>query len=101
MPPLAFFPLQIRPMLLTLIFILIITAVITWLVSGYDSRVTGHDKTADFIRRGSRCGITLIFVGIGSWLFMGGGIFGAFICIILLLPLAPFWMGCVSEMSSR
>jgi tetratricopeptide (TPR) repeat protein len=87
-------------MTLTLIMVLLCTAGLTWWLSGYDPKVIGHDKIADLWRRFLRCFLTLIIVGLGAAQFLKGGIVEGFICVILMLPLAPFWMGCLAELSS-
>jgi hypothetical protein len=77
-------------MSLTFIAILVVTAGLTWWLSGYDALVTGHNVTADIWRRLIRCGVTLFLLIEGAdneVLFMGIAVF-----------LAIIWAGCVSEM---
>jgi hypothetical protein len=85
---------------LILVTILLFTAGLTWWLSGYDSKVKGHDRATDIGRRFVRSFITLIIVGIGANQFLNGGTIGGFACVVLLMPLAPFWMGCVAELFS-
>ena len=41
---------------------MICTALFTWWLSGYDDKVTGQNLRADAVRRGVRCGITLVAI---------------------------------------
>ena len=40
---------------------------VSWWLSGYDSRVTGENETQDRLRRGIRCGVTLLLVEPAFW----------------------------------
>jgi tetratricopeptide (TPR) repeat protein len=86
-----------------LISVLVITAAISWWLSGYDTRLSGQmeHRGRDLTRRLLRCGVTLIIIGFAAWLFIGGRVFEAFIGVVFMLPLAPIWMGCLSELSAR
>jgi tetratricopeptide (TPR) repeat protein len=88
-------------MTFTFISIMACTALFTWWLSGYDTKVTGQNIHADAIRRGVRCGITLVLVGFAADQFIKGGLVEAFLCTLFLLPLAPFWVGCLTELFSR
>ena len=52
-------------MALTILIVLAIISVLAWWLSGFDTRVTGEDKAADFRRRALRCGATLLLVLLG------------------------------------
>ena len=81
--------------------ILILSAGLTWWLSGYDSQVTGENHVADIKRRTVRCVVTLIVLALGVSGSMGGGRFGGFVSIATVLPLALMWTGCLSELLSR
>jgi hypothetical protein len=69
-----------------------ITVAVGWWLSGYDPKVSGQDRNADFARRASRVAISLLFVVAGwSWapLWIAAAIF-----------LALIWTGCASELFS-
>jgi len=64
-----------------------------WLLSRYDTGLTGEDKARDLTRRALRCGATLALVCLGA----GGG----FILVAIAAPLALLWTGCLSEFLAR
>jgi tetratricopeptide (TPR) repeat protein len=64
-----------------------------WWLSGFDSRVTGENKRADLIRRGIRCGVTLLLLAIIFWLPPT--------VIVLAVILALIWAGCIAELGAR
>jgi hypothetical protein len=69
------------------------TAALGWWLSGYDVLVTGENRTSDFCRRATRCGMTLLLVGaafMSSWILVG---------VIVLL--AIIWADCLSELFLR
>jgi hypothetical protein len=86
---------------LVLIAILIFAAVFFWCLSGYDTKVTGQNRTEDLMRRGIRSGITLVVFGFAADQFLKGGVIEGFIAVLFVLPLAPFWIGCLSELAAR
>ncbi len=81
------------PMLLAL------AAMAMWWLSGFDAKVTGENRKADLIRRGTRCGATLLLLAvllslprsIASWpvLFLIAGL------------LALMWAGRLAELGAR
>jgi len=76
-----------------LLIVLPIIGVVSWWLSGFDPKVTGQDRNADFSRRFIRCGITLFLVAMGASF--------ALVWIAMSIILAIIWMGCASEMFSR
>lgn len=88
-------------MILKLLLILVITGGVAWWLSGFDSKLTWQDQTADLVRRGLRCGITLVLVGFGASMLLSGGVAGGFIFVLFALPLAVIWMSCLSEASAH
>jgi hypothetical protein len=88
--------------LLIVIFILILVAVVAWWLSGYDPKVTGENKSNDFIRRVLRCLVTAVFAAILFGIRPSGSGYG-FIPILLIFPIsiALVWCGCVSEWWSQ
>ncbi len=70
-----------------------IAAVLTWWLSGYDTRVTGENKRDDAIRRAVRCGVTLVLLTMG--------VFERILAIPIALGLAFIWMGCLTEFCWR
>ena len=85
--------------LVTHITIIAFIALAAWWLSGYDTKVTGENKRADFIRRAIRCGITLLLV------LMLLGLPGALQSMPMLLLigglLALVWCSCVAELFAR
>ena len=70
------------------------TAAMSWWLSGYDAKVTGHDLAADFRRRAIRTGATLLLMAAG--LAIGGPIF-----IATAVFIAVIWAGCLSDLCAR
>lgn len=71
-----------------------------WWLSGYDSRVTGENPVADFIRRALRILITVFLVALVFGLHparMGAGY--GFIPVLMTMPIliGLIWCGCLSE----
>src|ERR1044072_5027500 len=64
-----------------------------WGLSGYDSRVTGENPTADLVRRVLRCGITLI-------LFIMATI-NSFFATVIFWTLGFMWASCGAEFLTR
>jgi hypothetical protein len=75
-------------------FVLLIAGVAAWWLSGYDSLVTGENPHADFVRRATRSGITLVLLAIG----LAGGTWVFFLVAPIL---GIIWAGCGSELGSR
>src|SRR5438445_243907 len=86
---------------LTLLAILILTAGLSWWLSGRDPAVTGENKGADFRRRFLRSGATLMLVWAGGVAVLYGGARGGFVLVAIALPLVIIWAGCVSELFAR
>jgi hypothetical protein len=82
--------------------VLAVAALLSWWLSGYDSRLTRENQRADFIRRAVRCGITLALVELGFWSLWMYWRYGDRMCgfmyLVTVLPLAFFWSGCLAEM---
>jgi tetratricopeptide (TPR) repeat protein len=80
--------------------VMVIAAVVFWPLSGFDSRLTGHDRE-DFARRAVRCGVTLLIVEAGFYALWRCWIVGdrsaGFMYLTMLVPLALLWTGCISE----
>jgi len=77
------------------IILLSVATAIAWWLSGYDSRVTGENKKADFIRRILRCVVTFVLAVI---FFSEPSILGI---IILPVCIGLLWCGCIAELFSR
>src|SRR5689334_17011414 len=84
------------------LFFLVLAAAVAWWLSGYDTGITRENKTEDLIRRGIRCGITLLLVEIAFWNLWRWGRYSdqgsGMIYLIVVLPLPVLWAGCISEM---
>lgn len=82
-----------------IIIILVLAATVSWWLSGFDPKLTGENKRADLIRRGIRCGLTLLLLAIlvslprsiasSPALFLTAGL------------LALLWVGCLAEAGAR
>jgi tetratricopeptide (TPR) repeat protein len=76
-----------------------------WWLSGYDSRLTGENEKADRVRRGIRCGVTLLLIEPAFWCLWQYWHYGDQICgvayLAILIPLALIWVGCLAEMFAR
>jgi tetratricopeptide (TPR) repeat protein len=70
-----------------------------WWLSGYDAKVTGGNKRQDLIRRITRCGITLLLVGI--LLGLPGAMQAMPILLLIGGLLALVWAGCLAELFAR
>jgi tetratricopeptide (TPR) repeat protein len=84
------------------IILLTIAAAIAWWLSGFDSRVTGESKKADFIRRILRCAATFLL----AWIFFASNAVGTgydFIPLILIVPtsLGLLWCNPLGELLSH
>jgi hypothetical protein len=85
--------------------VLAFATLVSWWLSGYDSRVTGENETQDRLRRGIRCGVTLLLVEPAFW-----GLWrywryddraAGMLYLMTSLPLAIIWCGCISELFAR
>jgi tetratricopeptide (TPR) repeat protein len=85
--------------------VLAVTALLSWWLSGYDTRVTGERPREDIIRRAIRCGATLALVECGFWslwtYLQDGDRMMGFLYLTVIVPIVLLWVGCVSEMLSR
>ena len=86
-------------MILELLIILAFIAAISWWLSGFDTALTGADQAADFTRRAARVAVTLFLMGIGVYEELNGAPLIMF--LIITLPLAFVWVGCLSELFAR
>jgi hypothetical protein len=85
--------------------VLLLAALGSWWLSGYDAKLTGESEREDFIRRAVRCSITLVLVELAFWSLwrywcyndQGSGM----AYLIFALPLALIWCGCLSEWCSH
>jgi tetratricopeptide (TPR) repeat protein len=88
--------------LLTDIFVLAFAALVSWWLSGYDAKLTGHDEKADRRRRVIRCGITLLLVEVAFWnLWLYGrynDVAAGALDLAIAVLLGLTWVGCLSEM---
>jgi tetratricopeptide (TPR) repeat protein len=64
-----------------------------WWLSRYDSQLTHENQKADILRRGIRCGVTLLLLEIIVWLPPT--------VIFLVVVLAVIWAGCLAELASH
>jgi hypothetical protein len=84
--------------------VLAVAAVIFWLLSGFDSRLTGQGWP-DFTRRAVRCGISLFVVEVGfHWMWrcwFDGDREAGILYLATLVPLAMLWTGCISEAGAQ
>lgn len=71
-----------------------VAAVVTWWLSGYDTAVTGEDVRADYVRRATRCGITLVLLTVA---LTSGGYFALYIFV----GIAVIWASCGAEFWAR
>jgi cytochrome c-type biogenesis protein CcmH/NrfG len=78
---------------MTRFIIIAAAAALAWCLSGYDSLVTGENIRADLIRRGLRCGGTLLLLIIGS---INPGFM-----IFMFVAIAVLWASCLSEIFAR
>jgi tetratricopeptide (TPR) repeat protein len=83
---------------LTFCIVLTVTAALAWWLSGYDTGLTGDDRTADFVRRSIRCGLTVLMVAAGGAGLLQGGVVGGWLYLVVTLLLGISWAGCLSEL---
>ncbi len=76
---------------------LVVAAV--WFTSGYDSKLTNDNNRGDFIRRLTRCSVTLLLLAI--LLLLPGAEASVPILLAICALMAILWAGCVTEMLSR
>ena len=78
------------------------TACVSWWLSGYDPRVTGHNEKLDSLRRSVRCGITLFLVEAAFyclWQYrQSNDPASGMAYLVFALPLTLVWSGCISEL---
>lgn len=75
------------------IWLLLLIGLVAWWLSGYDSKLRGNHQKPDLIRRGIRCGATLVLVELLFWVPQA----------VLGIPiiLAVIWVGCLAELAAR
>jgi len=87
------------------IIVLALAALVSWWLSGYDAKLTGENETEDRIRRGIRCGITLVLVEIAFWNLWRYWRYEDQIAgvtyITTAVPFALIWVGCITEFLAR
>jgi hypothetical protein len=93
------------PFIVANIIVLTFAALASWRLSGYDSRLSGQNEAVDRIRRGVRCGITLLLVEPafgGLWRYWRyDDRTGGMLYLMTALPLAIVWGGCLGEFFAR
>jgi len=75
-------------------------AAFSWWLSGYDTRIRGENIIEDNIRRGIRCGISLLFLEglfLPAWWSYHGDKVAGFLFLPVLVAFAILWAGCISE----
>jgi hypothetical protein len=91
--------------LLLHIVMMALTAAAAWWLSGYDTKLTGEDKPSDRLRRGVRCGITVLLVEVAFssllrwWRYRDQT--SGYVYLAVALPLGITWAGCLSEFCAR
>lgn len=81
------------------IILLSVAAAIAWWLSGFDSRVTGENKKADLVRRGIRCGLTILLLAI--LVSLPYSIASAPPMFLIAGLMAIIWAGCLTELGAR
>ena len=85
--------------------VIAVTAIVSWWLSGFDSRLTGEGDWRDITRRALRCGVTLLVVEIafyGLWqCWITGDRSAGMIYLAMMAPLVILWGGCISEAGAR
>ncbi|HEY4951941.1 MAG TPA: tetratricopeptide repeat protein [Verrucomicrobiae bacterium] len=85
--------------------VLAAAALLSWWLSGYDTRVTGERPKEDIIRRSIRCALSLAFVEFSFWslwtYWRYGDRVSGVMYLATIVPLVLLWVGCVSEMLSH
>jgi tetratricopeptide (TPR) repeat protein len=85
------------------IIVLGLAAAGSWWLSDYDSRMTRESASADNIRRGVRCGISVLLIELlflTAWSSCHGNKIGGFLFIIILVGLGVFWAGHLSDLAA-
>src|ERR1039458_9598154 len=86
-------------MIILNIILLSVSAAIAWWLSGFDSRVTGENKKADLIRRGIRCGLTILLLA--TLVSLPYSIASAPPMFLIVGLMAITWAGCLTELGAR
>lgn len=83
---------------------LILAGSASWWLSGFDLKLTGENLAQDRMRRGLRCGISLLLLEAGFWFLWqfwhyhdGASGVGY---LVVTIPLATVWGSCISEMAA-
>jgi len=91
--------------LLANLIVLAFAACVSWWLSGYDPKVTGENTGKDSVRRGIRCGLSLLLVEAAFWNLWQYWRYTDRACgvayLATSLPLAFLWAGCLSEVAAR
>ncbi len=85
--------------------VLVLTTSFFWWLSGYDSQLTGHNETRDFVRRTFRCGLSLVLVEI-SFIFLWQYLvrhdpWAGFLYLLSAMPLVLIWCSCGSHLGAH
>jgi hypothetical protein len=91
--------------ILTNLLLLLLAALFFWWLSDFDSRLSGVNGTADFIRRGLRCAVSLVLVEI-SFIFFWRYLqlhdpWAGFLYLLTAMPLVIIWCGCLSHLGGH
>jgi hypothetical protein len=87
-------------MVLFYLAILVMTAVLSWWISGYDPELTGN-KEVDIGRRLIRCGLTLFLMAGGLVGTASDPRIGGVIAITIAVPMVKLWLNCIGEAASE
>jgi tetratricopeptide (TPR) repeat protein len=86
----------------TNIIVLAFAALVSWWLSGYDAKLTGHDEKAERRRRFIRCGITLLLLEVAFWnLWLYGrynDVAAGALYLVIAVLLGLTWVSCISGM---
>jgi len=92
-------------LILANIAVLLLVALIAWWLSWYDPKVMGVNDRKDLVRRGLRCGVTLLLAEAAMWSLWQFTFFenrkDGEIYLAVVLALAVLWGGCVTALLSR
>jgi len=85
--------------------VLLLVTMVAWWLSWYDPKVMGVNDRNDLVRRGLRCGLTLLLAEASIWslwqfTFFENSADGE-MYLALTLALAFLWSGCVTALLSR
>lgn len=86
-------------MILVDIILVTLAGLTMWWLSGYDARVMGENKKADLIRRGIRCGLTILLLAI--LVSLPYSIASAPPTFLIAGLMTIIWAGCLTELGAR